>query len=207
MPPTISPSFQESTFRTGPLTCSLMLGFSLYVLGSGQETGFEIFSQNHGAVLIMCIILSLEDWPFTRSGNFWLPSCHFSSFSIPSPLQRFKYKSQQCSQNFCHPWYFLSVEFLHFFRLLSYPWGLMLYSICNWSSYRTRLSDFTCIVHFHALEKEMATHSSVLAWRIPGTGEPGGLPSMGLHRLPRCNSSNSSSSISFFRFLLTVTVS
>ena len=44
---------------------------------------------------------------------------------------------------------------------------------------RTRLSDFTFAFHFHALEKEMATHSSVLAWRIPGTGEPGGLPSMG----------------------------
>ena len=42
----------------------------------------------------------------------------------------------------------------------------------------TRLSDFTFIFHFHALEKEMATHSSVLAWRIPGMGEPGGLPSM-----------------------------
>ena len=41
-----------------------------------------------------------------------------------------------------------------------------------------RLSDFTFTFHFHALEKEMATHSSVLAWRIPGTGEPGGLPSM-----------------------------
>ena len=48
---------------------------------------------------------------------------------------------------------------------------------------RTRLSDFTFTFHFHALEKEMATHSSVLAWRIPGTGEPGGLPSMGLHRV------------------------
>ena len=46
-----------------------------------------------------------------------------------------------------------------------------------------RLSDFTFTFHFRALEKEMATHSSVLAWRIPGTGEPGGLPSMGLHRL------------------------
>ena len=44
---------------------------------------------------------------------------------------------------------------------------------------RTRLSDFTFTFHFHALEKEMATHSSVLAWRIPGTGEPGGLPSVG----------------------------
>ena len=48
---------------------------------------------------------------------------------------------------------------------------------------RTGLSDFTFNFHFHALEKEMATHSSVLAWRIPGTGEPGGLPSMGSHRV------------------------
>ena len=48
---------------------------------------------------------------------------------------------------------------------------------------RTRLSDFTFTFHFRALEKEMATHSSVLAWRIPGTGEPGGLPSMGSHRV------------------------
>ena len=47
----------------------------------------------------------------------------------------------------------------------------------------TWLSDFTFTSHFHALEKEMATHSSVLAWRIPGTGEPGGLPSMGSHRV------------------------
>ena len=48
---------------------------------------------------------------------------------------------------------------------------------------RTRLSDLTFTFHFPALEKEMATHSSVLAWRIPGTGEPGGLPSMGSHRV------------------------
>ena len=48
---------------------------------------------------------------------------------------------------------------------------------------RTRLSDFTFTCHFHALEKEMATHSSVLAWRIPGMGEPGGLPSTGSHRV------------------------
>ena len=48
---------------------------------------------------------------------------------------------------------------------------------------RTRLSNFTFTFHFHALEKEMATHSSVLAWRIPGTWEPGGLPSMELHRV------------------------
>ena len=48
---------------------------------------------------------------------------------------------------------------------------------------QTQLSNFTFTFHFHALEKEMATHSSVLAWRIPGMGEPGGLPSMGSHRI------------------------
>ena len=48
---------------------------------------------------------------------------------------------------------------------------------------RTRLRDFPFPFHFHALEKEMATHSSVLAWRIPGTAEPGGLLSMGSHRV------------------------
>ena len=47
----------------------------------------------------------------------------------------------------------------------------------------TQLSDFTFTFHFHALEDEMATHSSVLTWRIPGMGEPVGLPSMGLHRV------------------------
>ena len=48
---------------------------------------------------------------------------------------------------------------------------------------RTRLSDFTFTFHFHALEKGVATHSTVLAWRIPGTAEPGGLLSMGSHRV------------------------
>ena len=48
---------------------------------------------------------------------------------------------------------------------------------------RTRLSNFTFTFHFHTLEKEMATHSSVLAWKVPGMGEPGGLPSMGSHRV------------------------
>ena len=48
---------------------------------------------------------------------------------------------------------------------------------------RIRLRNFTFTFHFHALEKEMATHSSVLAWRIPGKGGPGGLPSVGSHRV------------------------
>ena len=57
----------------------------------------------------------------------------------------------------------------------------------------TRLSDFTFAFHFHALEKEMATHSSVLAWRIPGTGDPGGLPSMGSQSWTRLKQLSSSS--------------
>ena len=60
------------------------------------------------------------------------------------------------------------------------PWKAAVHGVAEG---RTKLSDFTFIFHFHALEKEMATHSSVLAWRIPGTGEPGGLSSMGLHRV------------------------
>ena len=60
---------------------------------------------------------------------------------------------------------------------------------------QTRLRDFTFTFHFDALEKEMVTHSSVLTWRIPGTEEPGGLPSLGLHSLTRLTQlSNSSSS-------------
>ena len=59
-------------------------------------------------------------------------------------------------------------------------WCAAVYRVAN---SQTRLSVFTFTFHFHALEKEMATHSSVLAWRIPGMGEPGGLPSMGSHRV------------------------
>ena len=52
-----------------------------------------------------------------------------------------------------------------------------------WSCYELDTTERAFAFHFHALEKEMATHSSILAWRIPGMGEPGGLPSMGLHRV------------------------
>ena len=58
---------------------------------------------------------------------------------------------------------------------------------------QTRLSDFTFTFHFRALEKEMATHSTLLAWRIPGMGEPGGLPSMGSHSRTRLRQLSSSS--------------
>ena len=61
------------------------------------------------------------------------------------------------------------------------PDGLQSMGLLSW----TRLGDFTITFHFHALEMEMATHSSILAWRIPGMAEPGGLPSVGLHRIGR----------------------
>ena len=62
-------------------------------------------------------------------------------------------------------------------------WGAWWATVHGVAKSQTWLSDFTFTFHFHALEKEMATHSRVLAWRIPGTGEPGGLPFMGSHRV------------------------
>jgi len=78
----------------------------------------------------------------------------------------------------------------------SYGWRSLVGCSPRVSKSRTQLSDFTFTFHFHALEKEMATHSSVLAWRVPGAGQPGGLTSMGLYsrtRLKRLSSSSSSS--------------
>ena len=61
--------------------------------------------------------------------------------------------------------------------------GAWLAAVQGVAKSRTRLSNFTFTFHFDALEQEMAAHSSVLAWRTPGTGEPGGLPSVGSHRV------------------------
>ena len=65
----------------------------------------------------------------------------------------------------------------------SQGWGAWWAAVHGVAKSQTQLSDFTFTFNFHALEKEMATHSSILAWRIPGTGEPGGLPSVGSHRV------------------------
>ena len=76
-------------------------------------------------------------------------------------------------------------------------WWVAVYGVVkSW----TRLSDFTFTFYFHALEKEMATHSSVLAWRIPGTGEPGGLPSMGSHRVRDMTEATQQQQHSILRF-------
>ena len=77
-------------------------------------------------------------------------------------------------------WYILGQDRI-WACIVSQVWGIKL--TCQVAKSQTRLSDFSFTFHFHALEKEMATHSSVLAWRIPGTAEPGGLPSMGSHRV------------------------
>ena len=69
------------------------------------------------------------------------------------------------------------------YSCLGNVWSLAGYIVHGVTKSWTRLSDFTFTFHFHAVGKEMATHSSVLAWRIPGTVELGGLPSMGLHRV------------------------
>ena len=62
--------------------------------------------------------------------------------------------------------------------------ALVFFFVCFYLSFNIYLeSDFPFTFHFHALEKEMATHSGVLAWRVPGMGKPGGLPSMGSHRV------------------------
>ena len=73
-------------------------------------------------------------------------------------------------------------------QMLCYSCGLAIWmeepgAVRGVAKSQTRQSDFTFTFHFHALEKEMATHSGVLAWTIPGTGEPGELPSMGSHRV------------------------
>ena len=98
--------------------------------------------------------------------SFWISLLHYHLVDSTIPYRRRQW----------HPTPVLLPGKSHGWRSLEgcSPWG---------RSSRTRLSDFTFTFHFHALEKEMATHSSFLAWRIPGTGEPGGLPSLGSHRV------------------------
>ena len=94
-------------------------------------------------------------------------------------------RSRKCSVRSQFLYYFLKKKSIYLFGSVvllpgkSHEWR----SLEGCSEGRIPLSDFTFPFHFPALEKEMATHSSVLAWRIPGTGEPGGLPSMGSHRV------------------------
>ena len=110
----------------------------------------------------------LSSWPHPRSS-----APHPSNRTPPSPTV-----TTNCQNNTAHgtPLQYSCLEN----PMDGGPWWAAVRGVAQ---SRTRLSNFTFIFHFHALEKEMATHSSVLAWRIPGTGKPGGLLSMGLHRV------------------------
>ena len=169
-----------------------------YPLGLSQCTGFEC--------PVSCIELGLVIY-FTY-GNIHV-STLFSQI-IPSSLSPTESKSL----------FFISVSFvvLHIgssgegngtplqYSCLENPmdggaWWAAVHGVAkSW----TQLSDFTFTFHFHPLEKEMATHSSVLAWRIPVTGEPGGLPSMGLHRVGHDWSDLAAVAVAAYRVIVTI---
>ena len=109
--------------------------------------------------IINCIVLVLYSVAVYTS-NFFIKSKsnYFASFIDGTPLQ------YSCQEN----------------PMDGGAWWAAVHGV---TKNQTRLSDFTFTCHFHALEKEMATHSSVLVWRIPGTGGPDRLPSMGSHRV------------------------
>ena len=106
-------------------------------------------------ILTVCIVICQNrTWGWAKSGN----DCYSLKYSNGTPLQ------YSCLEN----------------PMDRGAWWAAVHGVAE---SRAWLNDFTFTFHFHALEKEMATHSSVLAWRIPGTGEPSGLPSMGSHRV------------------------
>ena len=130
---------------------------------------------------IFCVLFKmfmyLEVMSILTSINFQIPLIFcFSYFVLHSHGNYFL----SCELKFD----FFSVKYsqLSYYYLLK-DGGAWWAAVHGVTKSRTRLSNFTITFHFHALEKEMATHSSVLAWRIPGMGEPGGLPSMGSHRV------------------------
>ena len=119
---------------------------------------FTFFPYCSGTVCWKVIFPSLNCLIKNHLGIFvWVYSCVWRRQWLPTPVSTLAWKI---------PW-------------TEEPGGLQSMGLLS----RTQQSDFTFTFHFHALEKEMATHCSVLAWWIPGTGEPGRLPSMGLHRV------------------------
>ena len=137
---------------------------------------------------------TLVSWPGIKSASpadpalqaDFLPLSHQVSLYILSNIYQIKYKIKYAS-NYIYIIYYIGegngtpLQY----SCLENPMGRGAWwaAVHGVAKSRTRLSNFTFTFHFHALEKEMATHSSVLAWRIPGTGEPGGLPFMGSHRV------------------------
>ena len=98
------------------------------------------------------------------------------NFPIPLPLLWWQWQRRDCREGNGTPLQYSCLEN----PIDRRAWKAVVHGVAEG---RTRLSNFTFTFHFYALEKEMVTHSSVLAWRIPGMGEPGGLPSMQSHRV------------------------
>ena len=119
----------------------------------------SLFSHPHQHLLILVL----------RAAILTVVSCHLHGFDLHFP-------DDECGEGNSTPLQYSCLEN----PMDGGAWWAAVHAVAEG---RTRLSDFTFTFHFHALEKEMATPSSVLAWRIPGTGEPGGLLSMGSHRV------------------------
>ena len=109
---------------------------------------------------------------FSLFPSFLCSSCSLSLLSSIHVLNK-------CFFSFCIYWFIIKDTIQQEPNEGTHGWGGLREEL----KFDPRLSDFTFTFHLHALEMEMATHSSVLAWRIPGTAEPGGLLSMGLHRV------------------------
>ena len=123
-------------------------------------------------------------WPLLLSFKFKIKpfvKCMVLHQSVPDTLIVFQELHGQKSLEGCSPWSRRELNTICLENpMYGGAWWAAVHGVVK---SRAQLSDFPFTFHFHALEKEMAIHSSVLAWRIPGTGEPGGLPSMGSHRV------------------------
>ena len=145
---------------------SLLVNTSLFAFGIWRQ-------QNKTKHILTKCLLSNYGW-----------CCQFQTVLLPAS----EMSSRERQRNRVSHFYSLQTDNLKSnplqYSFLENPMdgGAWWAAVHGFTKSQTRLSNFTLTFHFHALEKEMATHSSVLAWRIPGTSEPGGLPSMGSHR-------------------------
>ena len=148
------PHFVNSYFSWWPLDCFYFLAI---MSSASVNTLVQIFAWTYVSSLLLGV--ELLGHMVTQCLSFWGPTKLFFQstpfYVITSSVWEFPFPDILTNTWYCQ-------------CFLTHPSGM---------------SDFTFTFHFHALEKEMATHSSVLAWRISGTGEPGGLPSMGSHRV------------------------